>query len=284
MFVCVIGMVVLLVMYFVPMQGSKGKRAARFMVTMRPDATEASIMLTWDATTDPTVTGYKFFYGTASGVYTTMIPVPLTSHQISVSLGPGTYFFAVKATNALGVDSAYSNEVSAQVLPPPTATPGPTPAPSPTSPPTPVPTFVAAGRVISCTNGTGLSGVTVTVSGDATQAAFTDSTGNYSFNLNQGGSYTVTPTHANLPPASTGINTVDVVAIVRNYLLGDPLGCPGAGDVNGDGRINTVDILAVQRFTLGIPSAHVGEYTFAPVSAPAVAEQDFTATLTGDVQ
>jgi hypothetical protein len=283
LFVVVVLGVVLVVMWGTRMQSS-GKRKAT-VITMRAEATEAGVTLVWNANPEPDIAGYVLYYGTVSHTYTSNIPVAATSQMVTVSLGPGTYFFAVTAKNTLGVESAYSAEVSAQVLPPPTATPGPTPFPSPTSPPTPVPTFVAAGRVLSCTTGTGVADVVVTISGSVTASTLTDSTGHYSFDLAQGGSYTVTPTHANLPPASPGINTVDVLAIVRNYLLGNPLACPSAGDVNLDGRIDTVDVLATQKFILTQPgTAHVGEFIFSPVSAPAGASQDFVGTVPGDCQ
>ena len=78
----------------------------------------------------------------------------------------------------------------------------------------------------------------------------TDAAGNYSFTgLPFGGSYTVTPTKAALPPGSTGINVVDVIAVVRDHLIGCRL---RAADVNGDNTVNTVDVIAIQRFLLGL--------------------------------
>ena len=81
----------------------------------------------------------------------------------------------------------------------------------------------------------------------------------------------MTPTKAALAPASTGINTVDVIATQRHFLnLGTPLsGCRlTAADVNGDTVINTVDVIAVQRFFLGLSTgiANAGKYQFTPAS------------------
>ena len=89
--------------------------------------------------------------------------------------------------------------------------------------------------------------------------------------LPSGGSYTVTPTKSALTPAAPGIDTVDVVAVQRHFLvLGTPLsGCKlTAADVNGDTLIDTSDVIAIQRFALGFTSglANTGKYQFAPVN------------------
>jgi len=81
----------------------------------------------------------------------------------------------------------------------------------------------------------------------------------------------VTPSKAARLPGSTGINTVDVVATQRHFLvLGTPLsGCQlMAADVNGDRGVNTVDVIAIQRFFLGQTTgiANVGKYQFTPAS------------------
>ena len=81
----------------------------------------------------------------------------------------------------------------------------------------------------------------------------------------------MTPTKAALAPGSTGINTVDVVAIQRHVLgLGTPLtGCKlAAADVNGVGGVNTVDVVAVQRFAIGLSTgtANIGKYQFTPAN------------------
>lgn len=57
--------------------------------------------------------------------------------------------------------------------------------------PTPVPTYTLSGTI--SLNGAGLQNVVVALTGDATAAALTDASGNYSFAGLQNGSYTVTP-------------------------------------------------------------------------------------------
>ena len=89
--------------------------------------------------------------------------------------------------------------------------------------------------------------------------------------LPSGGNYTVTPSKATRLPGSAGIDTVDVVATQRHFLIiGTPLtGCRlTAADVNGDSAVNTVDLVAIQRFFLGtsIGIGNTGKYQFSPAS------------------
>ena len=114
--------------------------------------------------------------------------------------------------------------------------------------------------------------MTLTLTGSSSGSTLSDGLGNYQFSsLPSGGTYTVTPTKAALSPGSAGINTVDVVATQRHFLiLGTPLtGCRlNAADTNGDSAVNTVDVVAIQRFFLTLPTgtANVGNYKFTPVN------------------
>jgi len=80
----------------------------------------------------------------------------------------------------------------------------------------------------------------------------------------------VTPTKTTLTSGAGNINIVDVIAVQKQALTGIFLsGCAlTAADVNGDSAVNTVDVIAIQRFFLGQLSgtANVGEYHFSPVS------------------
>jgi hypothetical protein len=148
------------------------------------------------------------------------------------------------------------------------------PAPSPTPTPTPPPTVTISGIVSYCSNPVPgpVPNVILTLTGSASGSTLTDGSGTYQFSsLATGGSYTVTPTKSALTPGSTGINTVDVIAVQRQFLnLGTPLsGCRlMAADVNGDAAINTVDVIAIQRFYLGLSTgiANTGKYQFSPLS------------------
>ena len=155
----------------------------------------------------------------------------------------------------------------------PTPTPSPTLTPSPTPTPTPTPTVLISGSVTYCSNPVPgpVPNVTLTVTGDTGGSTLTDGSGNYLLSLFSGGNYTVTPTKTALAPGSTGIDTVDVVAIQRHFLsLGTPLsGCRlFAADVNGINGVDTVDVIAVQRFFLGLTTgiANVGKYQFNPTN------------------
>src|SRR5205807_6658968 len=115
-----------------------------------------------------------------------------------------------------------------------------------------------SGTITYCSNPTvpPVPGVTVTLSGDASGSTSTDGSGNYTLSsIPSGGNYTVTPSKAARSPGSSGIDTVDVIAIQRHFLnLGTPLsGCRlTAADVNGSSTIDTVDVIATQRFFLGL--------------------------------
>ena len=157
--------------------------------------------------------------------------------------------------------------------------------------------FHISGTTSYCSNPSlgPIPGVTLTVTGSASNSTQSDSSGNYAFSsLPMGGNYTVTPSKAPLTPGTANINTIDVVAIQRHYLnIGTPLsGCRlTAGDVNGDSVINTVDVVAVQRFYLDMTTgiANVGAYQFSPVSRSYInlvtnqTGQDYNALVFGDV-
>ena len=135
----------------------------------------------------------------------------------------------------------------------------------------------------------------MTLTGTSSGSTLTDGSGNYTFSsLPSGGNYTVTPTKTALTPGSAGINTLDVIAIQRHFLvIGPPLtGCKlTAGDVNGVGGINTLDVIAVQRFFLGqvTGTANVGKYRFNPANrtysgiASNQTGQNYDAVVFGDV-
>jgi len=85
--------------------------------------TAASVRLAWDANpvTDE-VTGYRLYYGPKSQTYTNTTDVGSVTTATITTLAPGTtYFFAVTAYNASGLESDYSNEVSYTPSPVPTA-------------------------------------------------------------------------------------------------------------------------------------------------------------------
>jgi hypothetical protein len=73
------------------------------------------LTLAWDPSSSPDVTGYRVYYGTASGVYTASVPVGASASVTLPGLSSGvTYFFAVTAISAGGLESDFSNEISYQ--------------------------------------------------------------------------------------------------------------------------------------------------------------------------
>ena len=99
-----------------------------FSITVVPAAATVSagngITLSWDAPTDNTdgsflsnLSGYKIYYGGASGDYSSTIKVAnpgLTTYVVE-RLSPGKYYFAVTAYNSLGEESDFSPEMSTMV-------------------------------------------------------------------------------------------------------------------------------------------------------------------------
>ena len=70
-------------------------------------------VVNWTLSTDPTVVGYNVYYGSASGVYTNVVPAGNTNQVTISDLVPGlTYYAAVTSLNVAGLESDYSPEVS----------------------------------------------------------------------------------------------------------------------------------------------------------------------------
>ena len=130
--------------------------------------------------------------------------------------------------------------------------------------PSPTPTRQRIGPGHYCANpaAPAVPGVLMSLTGPtpAPASTLTDGSGNYSLSgLFATSNYTVTPTKTALAPGANGINTVDVIAIQKHFLIiGTPLsGCRlQAADVNGVAGVNTVDVIAVQRFFLTLATGH----------------------------
>lgn len=81
-------------------------------------ATQTAVALTWNASPDPTVTGYQVKVTTPAGVTVTTPPVTALARQTVSGLAPGTpYVFSVAAINAAGAgDHSEPLSLSTQVL------------------------------------------------------------------------------------------------------------------------------------------------------------------------
>src|SRR4029453_6643087 len=85
-------------------------------------AQAAQVQLAWDApvqadgTPVPNLAGYKLYSGSQSGQYQAPVSVGLTTTYTVTNLSAGqTYYFAAKAYDSTGKESAFSNEVSVTV-------------------------------------------------------------------------------------------------------------------------------------------------------------------------
>lgn len=75
----------------------------------------STVSVAWNPSTDPTVAGYRVYSGTSSGVYTQETDAGNATSATLTGFNAGqTYFFAVTAYNSSGLESAPSNEISAQ--------------------------------------------------------------------------------------------------------------------------------------------------------------------------
>ena len=72
-----------------------------------------SVSLAWTPSADPTVAGYRVYYGVASRSYTNIVDAGnTTSATISGLIEGTTYYFAATAYDTLGLESDYSDEAS----------------------------------------------------------------------------------------------------------------------------------------------------------------------------
>jgi hypothetical protein len=77
------------------------------------EAQAAQITLAWNANSEPTVAGYRVYYGTASRVYGAVIDVGNWTNCVISGLQNGiTYFFTATAYDGEGNESSYSSEIS----------------------------------------------------------------------------------------------------------------------------------------------------------------------------
>jgi hypothetical protein len=91
-----------------------------------------SVTLAWNPSISMNVAGYKIYYGLASGVYNNTISAGSSTNVTVTGLVEGTtYYFAVTAVDALGVESQFSNETSYSV--PTNSTPAAPPTLNPLS-------------------------------------------------------------------------------------------------------------------------------------------------------
>lgn len=88
-------------------------------------ATFTNLTLAWDANSETNLAGYRIFYGTAPGTYSTnkLVGANVTSTTISNLQSGQLYYFAAKASNVAGLESAFSAEISYTAPVPPNTAP-----------------------------------------------------------------------------------------------------------------------------------------------------------------
>ena len=101
--------------------GKASRSLSPFSITVRSASGTGSVTLSWTAPTKNTdgssltnLAGYRVHYGTAAGSYTHSVQIPnksITSVVIE-DLTATRWYFAVKAYNTSGVESAYSTSVN----------------------------------------------------------------------------------------------------------------------------------------------------------------------------
>jgi hypothetical protein len=81
--------------------------------------TNGGVRLEWNPVPDQNVTGYRVYFGTASRTYLQPLGQGLASTATTFTVtdlsGARRYFFAVTATNSLGKESGYSDEIFVDV-------------------------------------------------------------------------------------------------------------------------------------------------------------------------
>jgi hypothetical protein len=86
-------------------------------------AGSGTIALAWDPATAyqdgspfTDLAGYRVYYGTAPGSYSSSIDVGNVTSYTLAKLSPGVYYVVVSVRNLSGAESSYSNEVSKTVF------------------------------------------------------------------------------------------------------------------------------------------------------------------------
>jgi hypothetical protein len=78
-----------------------------------PNPAPASVTLAWDASPGQEVVDYKVYYGPTAGTYNQLVDVGSSTNATISGLEPGAqYFFAATATDAVGLESSFSNEIA----------------------------------------------------------------------------------------------------------------------------------------------------------------------------
>src|SRR5712692_1984665 len=100
--------------------GNLSPNSTSVSVTTLPPPPSNSASLAWDAVTAPNLSGYRVYFGTAPGTYLQPLGQGIsvgnvTAYTLTGLASGSLYYFAVTAFDTLGMESAYSNEVSKSI-------------------------------------------------------------------------------------------------------------------------------------------------------------------------
>ncbi len=217
-----------------------------------------NVSLAWNANTDPDLAGYKVYYGHSSRNYSKNIDVGnITAYTVSLP-GNGTYYFAVTAYNTLGVESAFSNEISTRIIGACAYSVSVSIQSTGAGSSTGIATVTAGSGCawtassnvpwIMITSGSSRNGNGVV---DFSIAANTTSSSRSGTLTIAGYTYTITQGAAGCDVNTDGsVNFIDVQVLI-NVLLGVEA-CPGNCDINGDGKVDFTDLQTLADVVLGV--------------------------------
>ncbi len=218
--------------------------------------------------------GYTLYYGTASGNYTQNVGVGSTTSYTVSSLAAGTYYFAAKAYDTSGNQSAYSNEVSKTVVSQSTLTVSDSGTGSGTV--TSSPSGISCGTTCSGTYNSGtIITLTATAAGNSTFAGWSGGgcggTGTCSFTVN-----------ANTTVSASFTANTATYSITASAGTGGSIAPSGSTTVNS-GSSQAYTITPSSGYSIasvladGASVGAVSSYTFSNVTANHTISATFTA-------
>jgi hypothetical protein len=210
-----------------------------------PGSYAAQVTVAWDPETDPNVAGYKVYYGTASRSYQYNNDAGKNTTSTVSNLQTGTtYYFAVTAYNATGIESGYSAEVPyaattcQYTLSPTSQSIGASGGPASTGvstqsgcPWTAVSNALPWLSIPSTGSGTGSGTVSYSVAANSatTSRSGTMTIGGQTFTVNQAGSVQYS---LSISKSGTGTGTVSNSPTGTSFSAGTPVTLTAAPDAN----------------------------------------------------